>query len=170
MIGKLFNRVYVKAVNKEILSGAKAAVDATAKTVTAIASKEGLDAIKSAVISLPLDAGANATIVMNQKTFAAMAVVSDKEGRYLLTRDANGSTIRQLEGRPVIVVENDELDDNVVLVGDFRAMYHIAYPDLEVAADESAGFRNNSVLVRAICRFTDINTYTAAFVVIKQGA
>ena len=158
VIGKLFNRVYVKAVNKEILSGAKAAVDATATTVTAIASKEGLDAIKSAVISLPLDAGANATIV------------TDKEGRYLLTRDANGSTIRQLEGRPVIVVENDELDDHVVLVGDFRAMYHIAYPDLEVAADESAGFRNNSVLVRAICRFTDINTYTAAFVVIKQGA
>ena len=170
VIGKLFNRVYVKAVNKEILSAAKAAVDATAKTVTAVASKEGLDAIKAAVISLPLDAGANATIVMNQKTFAAMAVVSDKEDRYLLTRDANGSTIRQLEGRPVIVVENDELGDNTVLVGDFRAMYHIAYPELEVAADESAGFRNNSVLVRAICRFTDINTYTAAFTVIKQGA
>ena len=170
VIGKLFNRVYVKAVNKEILSAAKAAVDATAKTVTAVASKEGLDAIKAAVISLPLDAGANATIVMNQKTFAAMAVVSDKDDRYLLTRDANGSTIRQLEGRPVIVVENDELGDNTVLVGDFRAMYHIAYPELEVAADESAGFRNNSVLVRAICRFTDINTYTAAFTVIKQGA
>ena len=170
VIGKLFNRVYVKAVNKEILSAAKAAVDATAKTVTAVASKEGLDAIKAAVISLPLDAGANATIVMNQKTFAAMAVVSDNEGRYLLARDANGNTIRQLEDRPVIVVENDELGDNTVLVGDFRAMYHIAYPELEVAADESAGFRNNSVLVRAICRFTDINTYTAAFTVIKQGA
>lgn len=169
VISKLFNRVYVKAVNKAILADAKADVDSTAATVTSIASKDGLDAIKKAVINLPLDAGANATIVMNQKTFAAMAVVADKEDRYLLARDANGGTIRQLEGRPVIVVENDELDDNTVLVGDFRAMYHIAYPELEVAADESAGFRNNSVLVRAICRFTDINTYTAAFAVIKQG-
>lgn len=167
VISKLFNRVYVKAVNKAILTCAKA--NTTEKTVTTLASKDGLDEIKKAVINLPLDAGANATIIINQKTFAEMAVLADGEGRYMLARDANGSTIRQLEGRPVIVVENDELDDNTALVGDFRALYHIAYPELEVAADESAGFRKNSVLVRAICRFTDINTYADAFAVIKQG-
>lgn len=167
IIGKLFNRVYVKAVNKAILSGA--ASGAAAKTVTALASKAGLDAIKQAVIGLPFDAGTNATIVMNQTTFASLAVLADKQDRYMLARDANGDTIRQLEGRPVVVVEDDELAANTVLVGDFRAVYHIAYPELEVAADESAGFRNNSVLVRAICRFTDINTYAKAFVTVKQG-
>lgn len=167
VIGKLFNRVYVKAVNKAILAAASA--DITPTTVTALASKAGLDAIKKAVIALPMDAGANATIIINQKTFAEMATLADKQDRYLLARDANGGTIRQLEGRPVIVVEDDELADNTVLVGDFRAVYHIAYPELEVAADESAGFRKNSVLVRAICRFTDINTYTGAFAIVKQG-
>lgn len=168
IIGKLFNRVYLKDVNKSIL--AEAAKGATSKSVTALASKAGLDAIKQAVISLPLDAGGNATVVMNQSTFAALAVVADKQDRYLLVRDANNATIREIEGRPVIVVEDDELAANTVLVGDFRAMYHIAYPELEVMADESAGFTRNSVLVRAVCRFQDINTYNKAFAVIKQGA
>ena len=166
--GNLFNRVYLKDVNKSIL--AEAAKGATSKSVTALASKAGLDAIKQAVISLPLDAGGNATVVMNQSTFAALAVVADKQDRYLLVRDANNATIREIEGRPVIVVEDDELAANTVLVGDFRAMYHIAYPELEVMADESAGFTRNSVLVRAVCRFQDINTYDKAFAVVKQGA
>lgn len=167
IIGTLFNRVYVKAVNKAILTAA--GTGATQKKATALASKAGLDAIKQAVIGLPLDAGANATIVMNQTTFAAMAVLADKQDQYLLTRDANGATIRQIEGRPVIVVEDDELAANNVLIGDFRAMYHVAYPELEVAADESAGFKSNSVIVRAICRFTDINTYNKAFTLLVQG-
>lgn len=74
IIGNLFNRVYLKDVNKSIL--AEAAKNATSKSVTALASKAGLDAIKQAVISLPLDAGGNATVVMNQSTFAALAVVA----------------------------------------------------------------------------------------------
>ena len=36
--------------------------------------------------------------------------------------------------------------------------------------DASAGFGTNSVMVRAICRFADINTYDKAFAVITKGA
>ena len=49
------------------------------------------------------------------------------------------------------------------IVGDFSAMYHIAYPDLEVMSSAEAGFEKNSVLVRAVCRHTNICTYAAAF-------
>lgn len=168
IIGNLFNTVYKKNVNKTIL--AAATKGATSKSVTALASKAGLDAIKQAVITLPLDAGANATVVMNQSTFAALSVLADKQDRYLLVRDASNATIRGIEGRPVVVVADDELATNTVLVGDFRAIYHIAHPEIEVMADESAGFTRNSILVRAVCRFEDINTYDKAFTVIKQGA
>ncbi len=168
VIGNLFNTVYKKDVNKTIL--AAATKGATSKSVTAIASKAGLDAIKQAVITLPLDAGANATVVMNQSTFAALAVVADKQDRYLLVRDAGNATIRGIEGRPIVVVADDELATNTVLVGDFRAIYHIARPEIEIMSDESAGFTRNSILIRAVCRFEDINTYDKAFTVIKQGA
>lgn len=168
IIGNIFNTTYKKDVNKSILTAATKG--ATSKNVTAIASKAGLDAIKQAIITLPLDAGANATVVMNQSTFAALAVVVDKQDRYLLVRDAGNATIRGIEGRPVVVVADDELATNTVLVGDFRAIYHIAHPEIEVMADESAGFTRNSLLVRAVCRFEDINTYDKAFVTIKQGA
>ncbi len=168
IIEKLFNRVKIKDSNKSIIVAAT--TGAKEETVTAIASKEGLDVIKKAVNLIPLDAGANATVIMNQKTFADLANVSDEEGRYLLARDANGSTIRIIEGRPVMVVESSVMADNIVAVGDFSAIYHIGYPDLEVAASEEAGFTKNSVFVRAIARADDINTYKEAFKVVKQGA
>jgi HK97 family phage major capsid protein len=168
IIEKLFNRVHIKDSNKSIVN--TAITGGEEESVTAIASKEGIDAIKKAVNLIPLDAGANATIVMNQKTFAELANVSDEEGRYLLARDANDQTIRIIEGRPLKVVEADTMADNTVVVGDFAALYHIAYPDLEIASSEEAGFTRNSVLVRAITRAQDINTYTDAFKVIKQGA
>ena len=162
VIGKLFQRVYKKDVNKGILAAALTA--ATSKgTPSYMASKDTIDCIKKAVNSLPLDAGANATIIMPQASWAALANVSDNNGHYLLARDAFDNTIRQIEGRPVIVVEDGELTALNVLIGDFTAMYHIAYPDLEVASSEEAGFASNSVLVRAVCRHTSICTYAGAF-------
>lgn len=168
VIAKLFNTVYAKTVTKSIVTAASAG--ASPVTVTSLASKAGLDAVKKAVIGLPFDSANSASIVVNQNTFAALATVADKNDNYLLTRDANGATIRQIEGRPVIVVDNAALADNTAVVGNFAAIYHIAYPDLEVASSEEAGFAKNSVLVRAICRFVDINTYAKAFAVVKQGA
>jgi HK97 family phage major capsid protein len=100
---------------------------------------------------------------MPQATWAALANAVDKNDRYLLARDAFNNTIREIEGRPVVVVENGELTALTILVGDFSAMYHIAYPDLEVMASAEAGFAKNSVLVRAVCRHTNICTYAAAF-------
>lgn len=167
VIGKLFNRVYVKDVNKSII--AEATKDITATNVADIASVAAIDAIKTAIIKCPLDAGANATIVMNQNTWAKLACTKDKDDCYLLARDANNSTIKNIEGRPIVVVEATDMDSDKIIVGDFRAIYHIAYPDLEVQSSAEAGFTTNSVKVRAICRFTDKNTYTKAFSVISQG-
>lgn len=101
---------------------------------------------------------------MNQTTWAGLALAKDKQDRYLLSRDANNAAVKEIEGRPIIVVEGSNLADNTILVGDFSALYHIAYPSLEVASSEEAGFTKNSVLVRAVCRFTDISVYDKAFV------
>ena len=162
IIGKLFGRVYRKDVNTAILTAATSAATA-AGTPANVKSLATIDAIKAAINTLPMDAGTNATVVMPQATWAALANAVDKNDRYLLARDAFNNTIREIEGRPVVVVEDGELTALTILVGDFSAMYHIAYPDLEVMASAEAGFAKNSVLVRAVCRHTNICTYVAAF-------
>lgn len=162
IIGKLFGRVYRKDVNTAILTAATSAATA-AGTPANVKSLATIDAIKAAINTLPMDAGTNATVVMPQAIWAALANAVDKNDRYLLARDAFNNTIREIEGRPVVVVEDGELTALTILVGDFSAMYHIAYPDLEVMASAEAGFAKNSVLVRAVCRHTNICTYAAAF-------
>lgn len=169
IIGTLFNRVYVKTVNKDILVKAMAATDAKKKTVTDLATVAAIDAIKQAIITSPLDAGANASVVMNQNTFSNMAVAKDKQDRYLLARDANNETVRQIEGRPIYVVEGDSLADDTVVVGDYRSIYHIAFPSLEIASSSEIGFKQNSTVIRAIARFTDVATYGKAFTVLTKA-
>jgi len=166
---ELFGRVYRKDVNTAILTAATSAATA-AGTPANVKSLATIDAIKAAINTLPIDAGTNATVVMPQATWAALANAVDKNDRYLLARDAFNNTIREIEGRPVVVVENGELTALTILVGDFSAMYHIAYPDLEVMASAEAGFAKNSVLVRAVCRHTNICTYAAAFKKIVAAA
>ena len=162
VIGKLFSRVYKKDVNTALLTAATSAATA-AGTPANMASKATVDAIRSAINTIPLDAGSNCIVVMPQASWAGLANVCDKNDRYLLAQDAYGNTIRQIQGRPVVVVEDGELATRTILVGDFSAMYHIAYPDLEVMSSAEAGFEKNSVLVRAVCRHTNICTYAAAF-------
>lgn len=167
IIGKLFNRVYGTTVNKDIC--AKVLAVAKETKIAAMNTVVTIDTVKQAVIGLPLDAGAGASVIMNQATWAGLALAKDKQDRYLLSRDANGAAVKEIEGRPIIVVEVSNLADNTILVGDFSALYHIAYPSLEVVASEIAGFTKNSVFVRAVCRFTDISVYDKAFVKITKN-
>ena len=171
LIATLFNRIYINDVNKDILAKAVAPTDVKKNTVADFGTVAAIDAIKKAIITCPLDAGANASVVVNQNTFAAMALAKDTQGRYLLARDANNETVRQIESRPIHVVEGAALADDTAVVGDYRALYHIAYPALEVQSSTEAGFRTNSTIVRAVARFTDLNTYGKCFTVLsKTGA
>lgn len=171
LIATLFNRIYINDVNKDILAKAVAPSDVKKNTVADFGTVAAIDAIKKAIITCPLDAGANASVVVNQNTFAAMALAKDTQGRYLLARDANNETVRQIESRPIHVVEGAALADDTAVVGDYRALYHIAFPALEVQSSTEAGFRTNSTIVRAVARFTDLNTYGKCFTVLsKAGA
>ncbi len=170
VVAKLFGIVYVKSVASAIVAKAIAGTNSAKSTVTALNTVSGLDAIRAAIQKLPLGAKSNASIIINQSTWADMANTKDKQDRYLLGRDANNDTIEMIGGRPVIVVEDDTLANDTVVVGNFKAIYHIAYPELEVLSDEHAGFDTNSVEVRAIARFDDLNTFDKAFAVITKGA
>ncbi len=167
IISTLFNRIYIRDVNKDITAKAIAAGESIA--VTGLLGVDGIDAIKQAVITCPIDAGANAKIVMTQTSYAALAIAKDNDGNYLLARDANGATIPKIENREIIVVEDTDLDANTVIVGDLRTIYHIAYPQLEIRSSAEAGFETNSVKVRAVCRYTDVATYAAAIKVLVSA-
>ena len=166
VIGKLFNKVYMNTVNGAVLTAATTGLTA----ITAATAAAAIDKVKEAVIGLPLASAGKAHVVMNQATYAKLALAKDGDNRYLLARDANNATIPMIEGAPVVVCEAKDLANDTIVVGDFSAIYHVENPGLEIMSSEEAGFAKNSVLVRIIARFADINTYAGAFAKITISA
>ena len=166
VVGKLFNKVYMNTVNGAVLTAATTGLTA----ITAATAAAAIDKVKEAVIGLPLASAGKAHVVMNQATYAKLALAKDGDNRYLLARDANNATIPMIEGAPVIVCEAKDLANDTIVVGDFSAIYHVENPGLEIMSSEEAGFAKNSVLVRIIARFADINTYAGAFAKITISA
>ena len=160
IISNVFGTVYSHAVNKAIT--ALVETDTTAGKQTTTDLNDAVDKIKTAVITTKTAFG-GPTVVIGKKSWAKLALAKDAQKRYLLARDANNSTIKAIEGCAVMVVDDKDISENAVLVGDFSAIYHIAFPSLEIASSEHAGFNKNSVFVRAVCRFTNLDVYKEAF-------
>lgn len=160
IISNVFGTVYRKTVNKAITGLVE--TDTTEGKQTPSNINDAIDAIKDAVIKTKTAFG-GPTIVVGKAAWAKLALAKDAQKRYLLARDANNSTIKAIEGCTVLVVDDNDMSANTVLVGDFSAIYHIAFPSLEIASSEHAGFGTNSVHVRAVCRFTNLDVYAKAF-------
>lgn len=160
IISNVFGKVYSHAVNKAIT--ALVETDTTDGKQTTTDLNDAVDKIKTAVITTKTAFG-GPTIVVGKAAWAKLALAKDAQKRYLLARDANNSTIKAIEGCTVMVVDDKDISENAVLVGDFSAIYHIAFPSLEIASSEHAGFNKNSVFVRAVCRFTNLDVYKEAF-------
>lgn len=160
IISNVFGKVYSHAVNKAIT--ALVETDTTDGKQTTTDLNDAVDKIKTAVITTKTAFG-GPTVVIGKKSWAKLALAKDAQKRYLLARDANNSTIKAIEGCAVMVVDDKDISENAVLVGDFSAIYHIAFPSLEIASSEHAGFNKNSVFVRAVCRFTNLDVYKEAF-------
>ena len=160
IISNVFGTVYRKTVNKAITGLVE--TDTTEGKQSPSNINDAIDAIKKAVIETKTAFG-GPTIVVGKAAWAKLALAKDAQERYLLARDANNSTIKAIEGCTVLVVDDKDISANTVLVGDFSAIYHIAFPSLEIASSEHAGFGTNSVHVRAVCRFTNLDVYAKAF-------
>lgn len=160
IISNVFGTVYRKTVNKAITSLVEADTPEGKQPLADI--NAAIDAIKKAVIETKTAFG-GPTIVVGKAAWAKLALAKDGQKRYLLARDANNNTIKAIEGCTVLVVDDSDMSANTVLVGDFSAIYHIAFPSLEIASSEHAGFGTNSVHVRAVCRFTNLDVYAKAF-------
>lgn len=146
VISNGFNVVHKRGTNKAICD----AVEAVATSAGAnLAVGAAIDAIKKQVIELPA-AAADAVVICPKAVWSALACAKDKQDRYLLSRDANGAAVKEIEGRPVLVVENTEMTAKTILVGDLSAVAHIQIGALEVASDKSAGFTRAAVMVRAL--------------------
>lgn len=159
IIGNGFGVVHKRGTNKAIC----AAVEAVATSAGAsLAAGAAIDAIKKQVIELPA-AAAEAVVVCPKSVWSVLANAKDKQDRYLLSRDANGAAIKEIEGRPVLVVENTECAAKTVLVGDLTAVAHVQVSDLEVASDASAGFNRAAVMVRALQYQQEKVVFAAAF-------
>lgn len=161
IISNVFGTVYRKTVNKAITGLVE--TDSTEATAVATDLNDAVDKIKKAVIATKSAFG-GPTIVTTKSAWSELALAKDGQKRYLLARDANNNTVKAIEGCTVLIVDDKEMKDvKTVLVGDFSAIYHIAFPSLEIASSEHAGFGTNSVHVRAVCRFTNLDVYAKAF-------
>ena len=116
IISNVFGKVYSHAVNKAIT--ALVETDTTAGKQTTTDLNDAVDKIKTAVITTKTAFG-GPTVVIGKKSWAKLALAKDAQKRYLLARDANNSTIKAIEGCAVMVVDDKDISENAVLVGDF---------------------------------------------------
>lgn len=154
-VGKLFGNVYMADVNASICAVAEAAATNNAAATVSVA----IDLIKQKVIALP---GGKKTVVIPKAVWASMAIEKNTVKGFLLAKDANGATVKQLEGAEVVVVDDAAMTAKTILVGDFSTIYHIEAPGIEVASSEEAGFSRNSCLVRCVARYIDKAIFAGA--------
>lgn len=156
-VGRLFNAVYIADVNTSICGVAETAAAVTPAQCANVAA--AIDEIKKQVIALP---GMAKTVVIPKSIWGAMAIEKNGVKGYLLAKDANGATVKQIEGAQVMVVDDACMTAKTVLVGDFSTVYHVEAPGIEVASSEEAGFARNSCLVRCVARYIDKAVFGAA--------
>lgn len=169
IINRLFARAEIETCNDDILA---CATETGVQTAQAdMATVATIDKIKECLIAkLGISYRNNAKVVMNSNTFAVLANIKDEDGHPYIQPDITNPNRYLVMGKEIVEVENDDLADNVIVVGDLKQIRKIVRVGFEVQANESAGFETNSVKVRAIARFMCKNMYHNAFVKITKSA
>lgn len=166
LVYKLLSKTKVHTVNREIVACGEEGTSATADMATVAT----IDKIKEVLIAtLPISYQANAKILTNQNTFAKLANIKDETGNYMIQRDVTNPQRFAIDGHEIVVAENKDMKDDEIIIGDFRMIKIFERLGFEVMSDASAGFKTNSILVRAIARYCVKNTYADAFVCITKG-
>ena len=163
VVNRLFARAKIYATNKDIV--AAATMEGVPTDTCDMSTVATIDKIKEVLIStLPVTYQSNAKILMNQKTFAKLANLKTEDGEYYIQKDVTLGQRYGIDAHEVVVCENGDMADNTIVIGDFKMIRELERAGYEVNADLSAGFKTNSVLVRALARFVVKNMWKKAFV------
>lgn len=168
VINRLFARAKIYATNKDIV--AAATMEGVPTDTCDMATVATIDKIKEVLIStLPITYQNNAKILMNQKTFAKLANLKTEDGEYYIQKDVTLGQRYAIDAHEIVVCENGDMANDTIVIGDFKMIRELERAGYEVNADLSAGFKTNSVLVRALARFTVKNMWKKAFVKLTLG-
>ena len=168
VVNRLFARAKIYATNKDIV--AAATMEGVPTDTCDMSTVATIDKIKEVLIStLPVTYQSNAKILMNQKTFAKLANLKTEDGEYYIQKDVTLGQRYGIDAHEVVVCENGDMADNTIVIGDFKMIRELERAGYEVNADLSAGFKTNSVLVRALARFVVKNMWKKAFVKLTAG-
>lgn len=110
MVKQHFARSVVATDNKLIMD--------QLNTLEATTSSDGVDAIKRAInVDLLANGYQNLTILVNSSVYNTLDTMKDNNGRYILQNTLKDSPYKSINGVPVIVVPDTQLEGNKVFVG-----------------------------------------------------
>lgn len=158
LVERLANKLY-RLVTKMIAAGtgsseptglcaASGGVDATGCTYTKAAIT--FTDILAIIAALPTEYTPGATFVMSRTTFwQNVLAVKDSDNRPIVVADAQSPAKFNVMGFPVIL--EDEVGTDIIF-GDLKEGYVWNFgKDIDVARDESVGFRTGSTVFRGMC-------------------
>ena len=154
LVDRLANKIF-RLVTKMIAAGSGSSqptgltsISATDQTYTKAAIT--FTDILAIIAKLPTEYTPNATFVMSRTTFwQNVLAVKDSDNRPIVVADAQSPAKFNVMGFPVIL--EDEIGTDIVF-GDLKEGYVWNFgKDIEVARDESVGFRTGSTVFRGMC-------------------
>jgi len=126
--------------------------DSTVSADTWVDASETLATVASKIYELPLDAIANASIVINVVAAEALAVVTGNERQVFLPFEQAPELLGQAEGgfgrilgKRVLVFPVALVPSNVAFIGDFTAYTIASRDEIRVVVDPNAFFANDQV-------------------------
>jgi len=154
LVERLANKIF-RLVTKKIASGSGSSeptgltsISATDQTYTKAAIT--FTDILAIIAKLPTEYTPNATFVMSRTTFwQNVLAVKDSDNRPIVVADAQSPAKFNVMGFPVIL--EDEIGTDIIF-GDLKEGYVWNFgKDIDVARDESVGFRSGSTVFRGMC-------------------
>ena len=124
-------------LEKELIKGntegkIKGITDATYEGagVTKVEAALDTDGLIDTQSALKMNVQANCKWLMNQKTLTVVRKLKDGNGQYILNPDVRTGFGFELLGKPVMI--SDEMPDDVVVYGDWSAMYVNIHEDVNI--------------------------------------
>ena len=131
-----------------------AAITYTTNTNQIVAQTYTYKSVCDLIALLPAAYDAEAKFLVNKKTlYTKIAAIEDNSKRPIFVNDATAGVAGRLMGYPVVVDDYVTNSNDALYLGKWTDVVGNLSEDINVEANESAGFTSNSVMYRGVAAF-----------------